>query len=77
MSHKIDINGDNPTKNYGSMATLAQVSTNRIYLEQRAEYNILSKFKIRVGVRNHSTEFFISGIGHGIDDVNDRHPRFV
>lgn len=77
MSHKIDINGDNPTKNYGPMATLAQVSTNRIYLQQQAEYNILFKFKIRVGVRHHSTEFFISGIGHGINDVNDRDPRFV
>lgn len=33
--------------------------------------------KYAVGVRHHSTEFLISGIGHGINDVNDCNSRFV
>jgi len=79
MSNKIDIDGDNADKNYGAMSTLAQVSTynNRIYV-QRHRYiiNYLNS-KYVVGLRHHSTEFLISGIGHGINDVNHCNSRFV
>lgn len=35
MAYNIDIDEDNPVKNYGLMSTLAQVSTYRIYAQRQ------------------------------------------
>jgi len=79
MPNKIDINGDNPDKKYGAKSTLAQVSPYIVFTYNDKHNNIINYLnsKYAVGVRHRSTEFLISGIGHGIIDVNNCNSRFV